>query len=296
MNQSFKDGVLMTLNITKWTGAKKLSPSDLGLTEDQIPDFMKLGRKLLMPKEEIGVFVQIENNARNSLERDSFAFPVGGARFIPRSRLLDVDAKLKEYKAAYDDAVQSLLTRYQDIREQMLQKYPEHRDKLEPFYPATHRVERCFSFNWLVFEIGEVGIKEGETVEAYERFKADLKNQFDNFLSDVVVDLRYQVQEACLRVAERVTNGEIINGNSIKSLNHIIDKFMALNFVGDAKIETQLQALRATLNTMDGSKLKESADFQKELGTMAASIAKEAAEISDVSEITGQYKRHLEMD
>lgn len=296
MNSQFKDGVLVTLHVSKWSGAKKLDPSDLGLTSDQVPEFMRLGRKLLIPQEERSIFMQIENNARNAIERYSFAFPVGGARFVTRSHLLDVDAKLREYQTAFQTAVNSFMDRYQLIREEMLNRYSEHRDKLEPFYPANHQVLRSFAFAWMVFEIGETGIREGETVEAYERFRNDLKNQFNQFLHDVVIDLRYQVQECCLRVAERVAKGEIVNGNSVKSLNHIIDKFMNLNFVGDSKIENQLKSLRQSLQTTDHAALKESEILQKQLGAMAAGIAKEAAEISDISEITGRYKRHLEMD
>ena len=71
---NFKDGILMTLSVGRWSGAKKLNPDDLGLTPEQIPEFMKLGRKLLIPQEERNVFTQIENNARNSLERDSFGY------------------------------------------------------------------------------------------------------------------------------------------------------------------------------------------------------------------------------
>ena len=293
---NFKDGILMTLSVGKWSGGKKLSPDDLGLTPEQIPEFMKLGRKMLIPQEERNVFTQVEGNARNSLERDSFAFPVGGARFVPRNRLLAVDAKLGEYKAAYQSAVDSFLDRYQEIRDAMLEKYPEHRDKLEPFYPASHQIRRLFYFTWQVFEIGEPGgIREGETVEAYQRFKDNLQAQFDEFLRDAVVDLRFQVQETCLHVAERVSRGDIINGNSIKSLNGIIDKFTYLNFVGDKKIEDQLSTLRAKLQTVDPKELKEKDELRKELGVIAASIAREAADISDVSEITGTYKRRIEM-
>src|SRR5271157_368807 len=285
----FKDGVLMTLHVNKWTGARKLDPADLGLTADQVPDFMRLGRKLLIPENERYVFIQIESNARNALERESFAFPASRARFVPRSRLLVIDAKLKEFKEAYTEAVLSLLERYSTIREEMLAKYPDYRDRLEPYYPAAHRVENSFKFHWLVFEIGAIGgIKEGETVEAYERFKANLKEEFDKFLADVILDLRYQVQEACLRVAEKITNGEVVNGKSIKALNNCIERFMTLNFVGDKKIEDQLVALKATLQTMDGKKLKDSAELQKELGIMAAQIVKEANDLSDISEITGQ--------
>jgi hypothetical protein len=293
---NFKDGVLVALHVSKWSGAKKLDPSDLGLTPDQVPEFMRLGKKLLIPEEERNRFTQIENNARNALERDSFAFPVGAARFVPRARLLEVDAKLKAYQGEYDAAVNSFLDRYHLIRDEMLERYSEHRDKLEPFYPAAHQVRRYFAFGWVVFEIGDITLKHGETVEAYERFKADLREQFDSFLQDAVIDLRFQVQETCLRVAERVAKGDLINGNSVKSLTHIIDKFMNLNFIGDKKISDQLDDLRGTLRTLDPAELKENESLRKTLGATAAQIAKDAADISDVSEITGQYKRRIEMD
>ena len=66
---NFKDGVLLTLNVSKWSGAKKLEPADLGLSPEDIPDFMRLGRKLLIPENERNSFTQVENNARNYLER-----------------------------------------------------------------------------------------------------------------------------------------------------------------------------------------------------------------------------------
>ena len=296
MNQAFKDGILISLSVGKWGGAKKLDASDLNLTPEQIPDFMRLGRKLLIPQEERNVFAQIENNARNVLERDSFAFPVGQARFVPRNRILQIDAALIGFRVQYEAAIESFIDRYQLIREEMLNRYPDYRERLEPFYPPTHQIRRLFYFRWSAFEIGETNIREGETAEAYQRFKDNLQAQFDGFLNDVVLDMRFQVQETCLHVAERIGKGDIINGNSVKSLNGMIDKFMSLNFIGDAKIETQLHSLKATLQTIDTADLKESAALRNQLGVMAASIAKEAADISDISEITHTYKRKIEMD
>jgi len=297
MNQAFKDGVLLALNVGKWGGAKKLNPDDLGLTPDQVPEFISLGRKMLIPKDEQNTFVQIENNARGALERESHAFPVGGARFVPRNRILEIDAKLKEYRDVYMLAMESFIDRYAEIRDTTLEKYPDHRDKLEPFYPASHQIRRLFYFNWHVFEIGEAGgIREGETVEAYQRFKDNLKAQFDKFLEDVVIDARFKVQETCMKLAERVARGEVVNGNSMKSLSNMIERFEALNFVGDVKIEEQLQALRDKLIAIDPKELKEKDDLKNQLGAMAANIAKDAADISDVSTVTGTYKRRIDME
>jgi hypothetical protein len=46
---------------------------------------------------------------------------------------------------------------------------------------------------------------------------------------------------------------------------------------------------------VDPKELKEKDEVKKEWGIIAASIAREAADISDVSEITGTYKRRIEM-
>jgi hypothetical protein len=293
---NFKDGVLVALHVNKWSAAKKLDPSDLGLSPDQVPEFMKLGKKMLIPEEEKTKFTQIENNARNSLERDSFAFPVGGARFVPRHMILTVDHRLKAYQREFQEAVDSFLLRYNEIREDMLTRYEEHRDKLEPYYPGPNSISRFFSFSWVVFEIGEMSLKAGETAEAYEEFKRTLREQFNQFLQDAVIDLRFQVQETCLRVAERVAKGEIVNGNSLKSIHNVIDKFMNLNFVGDVRIEKQLNDLRASLQGVKAEELKENETLRKELGTAAAQIAKDAADISDVDEVTGEYKRKLNLE
>jgi hypothetical protein len=185
----YKDGVLMTLTVTKWGGAKKLEPQDLGLNADEVPDFMRLGKKLLIPKEEREAFVQTENNARNALERASFPFPVGGARFLPNKVLMKVLQELEEYKWVYMDLAASFKDRYHLIREDMLAKYPEHREKLEPFYPPVHLLEKRFSFEWAIFVIEDATYeaKNGEEVAAaYEKFKINLEEQFDKFLSDAL--------------------------------------------------------------------------------------------------------------
>jgi hypothetical protein len=63
----------------------------------------------------------------------------------------------------------------------------------------------------------------------------------DGTLIDTIT--RVEVQECCLKVAERISKGEIVNGNSINSLNGMIDKFTNLNFVGDRKIEEELNSV-----------------------------------------------------
>jgi len=299
---NFKDGVLLTLNVSKWSGAKKLEPSDLGLSPEDIPDFMRLGKKLLIPENERNSFTQVENNARNFLDRWSFPFPVGGARFVPRDRLVDTAAHLEQYKALFQSTVLSFLDRYEQIKREMLQNYPLYADKLEPYYPARNVIERKFSFTWAIFEITDTKMNETtsqEVIEAYERFKRELQEKFDLFLEDVVIDMRATVAESCEKLSTRIINGEVVTANTIKSVKETIEHFQELNFIGDHSIDEKLAELRKHMNGHDSKEiakdLRDNETLRRELGNVAHEIAKQAMNLNDVSEVTGQYKRSLDL-
>ena len=299
---NFRDGVLLTLNCSKWSGAKKLEPSDLGLSPEDIPDFMRLGKKLLIPENERNSFTQVENNARNFLDRWSFPFPVGGARFVPRAKLMDTAAHLEQYKALFQSTVLSFLDRYEQIKREMLQNYPLYADKLEPYYPARNLVERKFSFTWAVFEISDTSMSETtsqEVIEAYNRFKAELQEKFDAFLQDVVVDMRATVAESCENLSRRMINGDLVTANTLKSVKDTIEHFQELNFIGDRSIDAHLAELRQHMNGHDPKELakdlRDNETLRRELGNIAHKIAEQASNLNDVSEVTGQYKRSLDL-
>ncbi|MBE3144068.1 MAG: hypothetical protein IMZ61_09120, partial [Planctomycetes bacterium] len=71
----FKDGVLMQVHVSFWSGARILKPEDLGLREDQIAETYKLGRKFLIPESVIAAFRHVEGKARNLVTKFSYEFP-----------------------------------------------------------------------------------------------------------------------------------------------------------------------------------------------------------------------------
>jgi hypothetical protein len=84
----YTDGVLTDVNVRYWTAAILLNAEDMGLKKADIVEAFKLGKKLLIPAEVIHEFRAIEGRARRVVEKNSFQFPIGNARFVPRwSRL-----------------------------------------------------------------------------------------------------------------------------------------------------------------------------------------------------------------
>lgn len=138
----FKDGVLVDIDVSFWSGAKVLTAEDLGLKETNIAEAYKLGRKLLIPKEVIRKFRAIEGRARRLVDENSFRFPIGNARFIPKKKFMKVLSTLKEYQAEYMTHVDNLVTNYEKYRNEMI---PVYRQAAEVAFAAQEPTTQLFS-------------------------------------------------------------------------------------------------------------------------------------------------------
>jgi hypothetical protein len=103
------------------------------------------------------------------------------------------------------------------------------------------------------------------------------------------------VQETCLKIVERVKAGEIINAHSIGAVHRMIEKFKTLNFIGDQTIEKKLEELRGQLNSGRTPEDFKDETARQALREAAEAVAKQAAEIGDISVITGEYKRRIQL-
>lgn len=219
MNRNiFRDGVLVDVNVSFWSGAKVLQPEDLGLEEGDIADAYKLGKKMLVPAEVIRKFRSIESKARRLVEINSFQFPIGNARFIPKRRFIKILNELKQCQADYMAQVDDLVANYDKYRSEMIpiyqtaaekafvQRQPETAEfgpdfdmegqkkefienflrRIESFYPEAESLRNRFSLGWDVYEIAMPRMRQGDSDEIAQ----------DQSLRDAAeVEYRAQVKE-----------------------------------------------------------------------------------------------------
>lgn len=121
----FMDGVLVDVDIRCWTGAKMLTAEDLGLEEKDVAEAYHLGKKMLVPDRIIAAFRKIDGQARVIVDNNSFRFPFGSARFVPKRRFAEIEAKLEEYKIEYNKLVDDLVTRWDEYRAEMVPIYKQ---------------------------------------------------------------------------------------------------------------------------------------------------------------------------
>lgn len=303
------DGCLVDLRISYWRGKRPLAAQDLGLTEDQVPDIFSLGRKLVIPKEALARFERVDARAHYLIDQFTFPFPTGHSRFIPYSVLPQVLEELKGMKKDFEERISSFLDNYEQYRKDMLDKYPEYAEALSRGYSSASDVRKRFHYDYTLYEVSlprdirfkaveerdavaDAEAKRKALEQAEEEYKRQFQAQIDSFLSSSVGKLREAVGNAVANLSERVQKGEVVSKSSLDSLKRTIERFRALNFVGDNEVESKLAGLERLIPD-SGKKFKE-AEFKQAFTTALGSVTSSLLE-SDISTVTGEYRRKLRM-
>lgn len=311
----FEDGSLVDLDVSYWSGAKALKPKDLGMTEEQVSQAYSLGRKKLVPSEVTKAFRSVESRARRAA--DINGFKIGHARFVPKSLLPEVEKTLKECRKEYMAMVDDLIAKYPEYRNAMIPVYKEAAEQAyinqspeqhtfgpdydreaekqqfvekwmqEQFYyqlPDPETLRKKYSMSWLIYAIAEPQSGASEM----------LQDKLSGLVDDVVTALRQQTIEVCTRVTESLQEGRIIRGKTLSSLKEFINRFKAMNFVGDTVVEEELQKLHdEIINVYPTTKINEESELQEEFKRRLSKLADIAKNTSDVSSVTGEYRRKI---
>ena len=305
----FLSGVLIDLKCAYWRGKRPLVAQDLGLTDQQVPDIFTLGRKLVIPKDALARFDRINARAYFLIDQFTFPFPTGHARFVPYSVLPEVLAELKKLEERFTEETREFLEKYDEYRAEFIARYPQYAEALSRGYEAASDLKKRYHFNYTLYEVrlprevrfkalqerdalADVEAQRQALTRASAEYQAQFGAQLDEFLNSSVGKLREAVAESVVKLSERMKKGDSITKTSLESLKTTIERFRSLNFVGDASVEQQLDALEALIPTS-------SERFKEEVFKNAFSNALESVQgaiKSDITSATGEYKRRLKLD
>lgn len=321
----FIDGQLMEVHVSRWSGGKALKPEDLGLRIEETSKAYRLGRKMLVPDGVIQKFTKIESRARFLIEKNSFNFPVGHARFVPKKKFPEVLAELKKLQAEYDNLVDDLIENYEKYRSEMIPLYQEaaktafekqheltdkdqfierFMERINSYYPPAKSLRYKFGLRWDVYEISMPRMEEADANEVSDKLiyqqeiaseaRQQMSTRIKEFVDDVVQTLRSETIELCERITQNIKEGRVVKSKSVGTLKKFIERFSDLNFVGDETVEEQLQALKKEFLTVyPVKKIGESESLQTELSRRIAIIKEAAENVTDINSVTGQYRRKI---
>ena len=305
----FLDGCLVDLRISYWRGKRPLSAQDLGLDNQDVPDIFTLGRKLVIPRSALARFERIDARAHYLIDQFTFPFPTGRARFVPYSVLPQVVEELKALKQQFNEQVEQFLDKYEDYRQEMIDKYPEYAEALSRGYSSASDLRKRFHNEHTLYEVSlpknirfkaveerdavaDAEAKRRALEQAEEEYKRQFQSQIDEFLGSSVGKLREAVGDSVLKLSGRIQKGDAVTKQSLDSLKRTIERFRTLNFIGDKEVESKLSGLEALIPE-SGKKFEEGA-FKQSFTTALDSVTSTLME-SDISSVTGEYKRRLRM-
>lgn len=297
-NTNFDEIVAIQLAVRSWPGQVKLSAEDLGLEEADVPEIFRLGNKRLYPDEWRQSFAHISNKARNYLHDCSYPFVVESVRAMPKMLLTRVVERLEQLKIEYLAKAEAFVDRYETIQEEWRERYPDVWPRLAPYYPSKDRLRRKFDLYWSVFEIKGAQVTEGsapEVMEAYEQARAELQARYQEMVEEAVVYLRKKVLEVVTNLSSRLKEGRIVRNDTLESVRNVEGWFKDLNIFGDVQVEESLARLRSALLDTDSEALKENKPLQQQLADLADQVAAAAGTLDDVSAISGNYKRVIDL-
>ena len=327
----FTHGNLVDVNVSMWTGERRLQAEDLGLDKKKVSGAFTLGRKKLIPPEEIGKFKHFDYKARVILERYSFQFQFGGARFVPKKAFMEfveeMDALIKEYNQAADeftekypklklemrkwylDAAKQAHKRMCSIRgydvdeTRFINKYLERVDK---FYPNESDIRRKFNMEYLVFRMSLPDLSQanyGDLAEENEKIKLmeaayqrSLQKKVEAFVDKIVEDLRKKAATVLERVATVCHSTGKVLGSSWNSIHDLIAEYERMNIVGDDRFEGMLKAFQKDyLQKYTTKQVRDDRSIQLKFYKELKRLADFAIDHVEIATIADNYRRRINL-
>lgn len=311
-----KRGFLVELSISSWSGRTKLLEADLGLEGLTDADLHRLGRRQLVPSEELAKISKVGARARARLMLVSYAFPIGGARFVPEKLLASLLADLSEIRSDFTEAAEEFCNSFETLAAQTRAAWRENAQKLKTelgkgddwlqafearlnaSYPPIDQVRAAFHMEWNLFQFAlpkglrKQLISTAEAMEAgrlAEEARAQLEAKVAGFVGEAAVELRRRAGELCAHVAEQVKkSGEKVSEKTLQPLRDLIEQFKALDFTGDDGFAADLEKLKSEWLGADkeagkAAELRKDADYRSEMSSALESLATKAVAESEAA-------------
>ncbi len=302
-----REGVLVNVSVRFWRAAKKLNAEDLGLKDNQVNGrLISLGHKRLLPKEALSRFALIEGRAHAAVEKHSFPFLGGIARFVPNNNLARLTETLQGLQEEFQSETACFLATYDQLREQSLDEWrdaayglqvpvEEFVDRIAGTFPPSNKIQSKFTFDTHTYQIAVPdslhlnAVETGDqmavirTREQVARDAAEkLSQDAEVFVADCVATLRQETADMCREMLQSMQSGktEGVHQKTLNRLLKFIADFKSLNFAGDTELESMLENTRKTLLSRTAEEYRDNMSARTQLQSGLKRLGDEARKLA----------------
>jgi len=248
-------GILCRIQGGIWSMEARLDPGDLNMRGEELPDFVKLGSKRLLPHKIKNNFLNTIGRARNAADRYGFPFFIGGTSFIPFENFDLLKEAVEKERVIFFEYVDEFLNKYEVMRNEYLEAYSQHANSLARHYPDVDFVRSRFKFETIYYaaNIGSVMGADGTAEEMYLSWAVNSMNT-----------LRSEARQIADKIIEASELGKL-DGRNMRSVQGLRDRVSAKDLLDDPDLKRAVLAL--SVSSPEG--MKETA---KELKTAARDV------------------------
>ena len=243
-------GVLLNLDISIWTGCKKLTAKDFGMAADMLPPgkLASLGQKKVFNPNLLDPFKKLRYETRNFIER--YSLPFANGFIYPRDCMDLIDNYLQEQKDIFNASKAVFLADYEaNLDEWLLEaENATWRHLIANSMVDVSYVARRFGFNWYACYFNPAN-KSGDMEDA-------VTNLPGLVFTDVV-----ETAQSLLKTAKE-KGAYQTNQKAIPPFERLRDKLSRMRFF-NPKAATLAKGMTLVLDSLPAAGNIEGAEFQK---------------------------------
>jgi len=329
LSRLFSDGSLVDIDISMWTGEKRLQPEDLGIPKESVPKTFTLGSKKLLPKEVRSKFKNLDYEARKLLDSKSVSFPFGGARFVPKKALVEFVQEMDKLQQKFQKIVDDLIINYNkyklDIRAEyvaaahkaydrlsQLKGFDKTRDeyineflaRVDTFYPNVDKIRDKYSMDYHVFQVAlpditqatyEDIVSEQKKIDMMEKaFTSKINRKIEEFAQNMIEEIRTKAELVLAKVNDNMARGGRVSEATLRMLRNMISNYQSLNVIGDTVFENALLEFKKKyLDAYDAESIRNSENIYKEMYQEIQKLTKLACDQSTIKALLDGYRNKV---
>jgi len=230
--------VCIRLDVTIWSGQKKLTAEDLGLTPEQAPpeELAALGRKRICDPKDLAPFHKLKQRGLRLLLQHGVRFLDGYA--VPETKMAQINGQLDDLGQEFAVAKDEFLADYSNRVEEWVARHPEWSEQLRRAVEAPERV--AASLNWRRSCYRVVHPAAGTDPGLAEEV-GGLGGQL----------LREVAQEAKETFEESFQDKTEVTRRALRPLQRMYEKLRSLSFL-EPKVKPFLDLMVAVIQQADG--------------------------------------------
>jgi len=230
--------VCIRLDVNIWSGQKKLTAQDLGLTPDQIPpeELAALGRKRICDPQALAVFRKLKERGERLLRANGVRFLDGYA--VPANSMARINEQLDDLGREFKEARTEFVADYDNAVESWIARHPDWTEQLRRAIEPVERVAGSLNWRRHCFQVVHPG---AGTDPGLAEEVGGLGGQL----------LREIAQEAKETFDDSYKDKEEVTRRALRPLHRMYQKMLSLNFL-EPKVRPFLDLMIGVIKAADG--------------------------------------------